>query len=106
MYTGATADAGYARLLYERHGLKAPPAGAIVNSTLGLLSIVASGNCVGLLPHQIATHPFARQHLDVVPVVEGPLRLTLGALARNDAVLKPAVRHFLAHLHRAAHQLS
>lgn len=106
VYTGATADAGYARLLYERHGLKAPPAGAIVNSTLGLLSIIASGNCVGLLPHQIATHPFAQQHLDVVPVVEGPLRLTLGALARNDAVLKPAVRHFLAHLHRAAHHLT
>ena len=106
VYTGATPDSGYAKLLYERHGLKPPPAGALVNSTLGLLSIIASGHCVGLLPHQIATHPFALQHLDVVPVVEGPLKLTLGAVARSDAALKPSVRHFLAHLHRAAHHLT
>ena len=106
VYTGATADAGYAKTLYESHGMRPPPAGALVNSTLGLLSIVASGNCVGLLPAQIATHPFAAQHLEVVRVAEGPLRLTLGALARADAALKPAVRHFLAHLHRAAHYLA
>lgn len=106
VYTGATAESGYAKTLFERHGLKPPPAGALVNSTLGLLSIVASGSCVGLLPYQIAMHPFAQQHLDVVPVAEGPLKLTLGALARTDAALKPSVRHFLAHLHRAAHHLS
>jgi len=106
VYTGATSDAGYARTLFERHGLKPPRAGALVNSTLGLLSIVASGNCVGLQPRQIAIHPFARQHLDIVPIAEGPLQLTLGALARSDAALKPSVRHFLAHLHRAAHHLA
>ncbi len=106
VYTGATPDSGYARTLYERHGLKPPPAGALVNSTLGLLSIISSGNCVGLLPYQIATHPFAARYLDIVPVAEGPLKLTLGALARGDAALKPSVRHFLAHLHRAAHHLS
>lgn len=102
----ANADSGYARTLFETHGLPPPPAGALVNSTLGLLSIVASGNCVGLLPRQIAVHPFAVQHLQVVAVAEGPLRLSLGALARADAALKPAVRHFMAHLHRAAHHLS
>ena len=106
VYTGATPDSGYAKLLYERNGLKPPPAGALVNSTLGLLSILASGNCVGLMPQQIATHPFAAQHLDIVPVIEGPLKLTIGALARSDAALKPSVRHFLAHLHRAAHYLT
>lgn len=106
VYTGATAEAGYAKTLYEAHGLKPPPAGAIVNSTLGLLSIVASGNCIGLLPRQIAVHPFAAQHLQIVPVEEGPLRLTLVALARADTALKPSVRHFLAHLHRAAHHLT
>jgi LysR family transcriptional regulator, regulator of abg operon len=105
VYTGATPDSGYARLLYERHGLKPPPAKALVNSTLGLLAIIASGSCVGLLPRQIAAHPFAVQHLDIVPVVEGPLSLTLSALARADSSLKPSVRHFLAHLHRAAHHL-
>lgn len=106
VYTGASPDAGYARLFYERHGLKPPPAAALVNSTLGLLSIIASGNCVGLLPYQIAVHPFAAQHLQIVPVVEGPLNLTIAALARSDALLKPALRHFMAHLHRAAHYLS
>lgn len=105
VYTGASPDAGYARLLYQRHGLKPPPAAALVNSTLGLLSIIASGNCVGLMPYQIAMHPFAQQHLQIVPVVEGPLELELVALARADAALKPAVRHFMAHLHRAAHHL-
>ncbi|HUN90700.1 MAG TPA: LysR substrate-binding domain-containing protein [Burkholderiaceae bacterium] len=106
VYTGATQDSGYARTLYELHGMQPPPAGAVVNSTLGLLSIVASGNCVGLLPQQIAANPFAAQHLDVVDVAEGPLRLALGALARADAAVKPSVRHFLAHLHRAAHQFT
>ena len=106
VYTGATPDSGYAKTLFERHGMKPPPAGALVNSTLGLLSIISSGNCVGLLPYQIAVHPFATRYLDIVPVVEGPLKLTLGALARSDAALKPAVRHFMAHLHRAAHHLS
>ena len=106
VYTGATAEAGYARVLYERHGLPPPPAGALVNSTLGLLSLIASGNWVGLMPQQIAVHPFAKQHLEVVPVREGPLQLTLGALARTDSVLKPSVRHFMAHLHRAAHHFA
>lgn len=106
VYTGAHAESGYAKTLFEMHGLPPPPAGALVNSTLGLLSIIASGNCVGLLPEQIAYHPFAAQHLQVVAVAEGPLQLQLVALARTDAVLKPAVRHFLAHLHRAAYHLT
>lgn len=106
VYTGASAGSGYAKLLFERHGLKPPPAGALVNSTLGLLSVIAGGNCVGLLPRQIAVHPFAAQHLDVIDVAEGPLELTIGALARAEAALQPAVRHFLAHLHRAAHHLA
>lgn len=106
VYTGATADSGYARTLFERHGLPPPPAGALVNSTLGLLSIVASGHCVGLLPRQIAAHAFAQAHLETVAVEEGPLKLELGVLARAEAHLKPGVRHFMAHLHRAAHHLS
>jgi DNA-binding transcriptional LysR family regulator len=106
VYTGMSADSGYARVLFERHGLPAPPAGALVNSTLGLLSIIASGNCVGLLPQQIAAHPLAHRYLEVVPVMEGPLQLSLGALAKSGSALKPSVRHFLTHLHRAAHHLS
>ncbi len=106
VYTSATGASGYAKVLYERHDLPAPPAGALVNSTLGLLSIIASGNCIGLLPHQIAIHPFAAAHLAIIPVAEGPLVLTIGALARTDSALRPSVRHFLAHLHRAAYHLT
>jgi LysR family transcriptional regulator of abg operon len=107
VYTGATTpESGYARTLYELHGLKPPPAGAVVNSTLGLLAIIASGNWVGLLPQQIAVHPFATQHLDIIDVAEGPLKLTIGALARTETALKPSVRHFFAHLHRAAQHLT
>jgi DNA-binding transcriptional LysR family regulator len=106
VYTGTTADSGYARILYERNGLRPPPAGAHVNSTLGLLSILANGECVGLLPRQIAVHPLALQYLDRVTVAEGPLNLVLGALARKEVALKPSVKHFLAHLHRAAHHLA
>lgn len=105
VYTGASPNAGYARLMYERQGLKPPPAAVLVNSTLGLLSVLGGGNCVGLLPRQIAVHHFATEHLDIVPVAEGPLELTLVALARKDSALKPSVRHFMAHLHRAAHHL-
>lgn len=105
VYTGSSPDSGYARLYYERNGLAPPPAAALVNSTLGLLSMLAGGNCVGLMPYQIAVHPMAAAYLDIVPVAEGPLKLTLGALARSDTALKPSVRHFLAHLHRAAHHL-
>jgi hypothetical protein len=81
-----------------------PPAGTLVNSTLGLLSIIASGDGVALMPLQIAQRPFAKQYLQVVPVAEGPLQLMLVALDRADAAPKPSVRHFLAHLHRKAHR--
>lgn len=105
VFTGATADAGYAKLMFEQNGLATPPVGALVNSTLGLVSIIASGDFVGLLPLQIALHPMAAQYLSIVPTREGPLRATLASMVRADAVLKPAVRHFTAHLHRAAHQV-
>lgn len=104
VYTGATAGSGYAKNYFERAGLEAPPASAVVNSTLGLLSIIGTGAHVGLMPEQIAIHPLATPYLDVVRVAEGPLSFTLGALARTETVLKPSVRHLMAHLHRAAHQ--
>lgn len=105
VFTGATPDAGYAKLLFQKHGLPVPATGALVNSTLGLVSIIASGDFVGLLPQQIAVHPVVAAWLAVVPTREGPLQATLAALVRADVALAPAVRHFVAHLHRAAHQL-
>lgn len=105
VFTGASADSGYAKVMFARHGLLAPPAGAMVNSTLGLLSILTSGDFVGLMPYQIAMHPVAANYIEVVPVREGPLKLELGVMVRADAAVSPAVRHFIAHLHRAAHHL-
>ena len=71
---------------------------------LVLLALVGHGDCVGLMPLQIASHPAAAPFMTVVPVKEGHLDLTLGAIVRNEIMLKPAVRHLLAHLHRAAQQ--
>lgn len=106
VYTGAHSDEGYAKTLFETNGLPAPPVGAVVNSTLALLSIVGSSDFVGLMPEQIVDHPLATQFLSVVDVAEGGLPLTVAAIVRSDAAVSLAVRHFVAHLHRAAHQVS
>jgi len=106
VYTGATSEEGYARTLYESHGLAAPAVGAVVNSTLVLISLVGSGDLVGLLPQQIAQHPLCMRYLSVVPVAEQGLPLTVGTIVRSDSVASPALRHFMAHLHRAAHQVT
>lgn len=105
VYTGATSDEGYAKTLYESHGMAPPAVGAVVNSTLALLSLVGSGDFVGLLPQQIAVHPLCARYLQVVPVAEQGLPLTVGAIVRSDSAVSPAVRHFIAHLHRAAHHI-
>lgn len=102
VYTSLSGHTGYARTLFEQHGLTPPPPGAVVNSTLGLMSLISHGDGVGLMPRPIALHPAARPFMAVVPLQEGPLALTLGVIARTDAMLKPAVRHFVTHLHRAA----
>lgn len=106
VYTGATAAEGYANTLFGAYGLPAPPVGAVVNSTLALISIVATGDYVALMPKQIATHPLAANYLTVVPVKEQGLALSVGAIVRSDSVVSPAVRHFIAHLHRAANQVA
>jgi len=105
VYTGTGNDTGYARQLFESHGLVPPPVGAVVNSTLTLISLVGSGDYVGLMPQQIAQHPLAATYLRIVPTAEAGLPLRVGAIVRSNSVVSPAVRQFIAHLHRAAHQL-
>lgn len=105
IYTGVNAESGYARPLFEQHGLTPPRAAALVNSTLGLVAVLAAGDYVGLFPRQIVEHRTMTEYFETVAVDEGPLSLTLAALVRSGTHLKPAVRQFLAHLHRAAHQL-
>lgn len=102
VYTSLSGNTGYARLLFEQHGLVPPAPAAVVNSTLGLMALIGHGDCVGLMPLPLASHPAALPFMTVVPIKEGHLDLTLGAIVRNEAMLKPAVRHLLVHLHRAA----
>lgn len=106
VFTGMAQDSGYVRTLFARHGLPVPAAGAVVNSTLGLVTLIATGDFIGLLPQQIAQHPMAAEQLSIVVTAEGPLQGTIVALVKADAMLQPATRHFIAHLHRAAHHLS
>lgn len=106
VYTGVGGITGYARKLFERHGMQAPAVGATVNSTLGLLSLIgSSGDFVGLMPEPLMRHPLASAFLSVPALREGPLALTVHAITKADTALKPAVRQFLVHLHRAAHHI-
>jgi DNA-binding transcriptional LysR family regulator len=105
VYTSLSGHTGYVRTLFETNGLPAPPPAAIVNSTLGLLSLISHGDCVGLMPLPIAQHPAVQPYLSVVPLKEGPLVLEVGAMVRSEAMLKPVVRKFLVHLHRASRHL-
>lgn len=104
VFTSATGASSYAKLLFQQHGLTPPTPKAIVNSTLGLMALIAGGDCVGLMPMPIALHPAARDFMEVVPIREGHLSLKLGAMFRPETLLKPVIRHFLSHLHRSAHQ--
>ena len=105
VFTSLTGKSGYARQLFELHGMTPPMPAAVVNSTLALLALLTQSDYVGLMPMQIAVHPLAAQFMTVVPIKEGHLPLTLGAIVRRGALLKPALRHFVAHLHRAAVQV-
>jgi len=104
VYTGTSAQTGYATRLFELHGMSAPPAGAMVNSTLALLALLGSGDLLGLMPEQIIAHPLG-QDIVRVPLEEPGLPLKVGAIIRSGSVVSPAIRQFIAHLHRAAHQL-
>lgn len=106
VYTGLSAEYGYARQWFEKFGMPPPRVGAMVNSTLTLLSVVATGDCVALMPHQIATHPLAKSFITVVNVQERGLDLEVGAMIRTDVATSPLVRRFVSHLHRAAHHLA
>ena len=103
--TGASGESGYAKLLFAQHGLPPPHVGALVNSTLALLSLVVSGDCTALMPEQIARGPLAAAHISIIPIRERGLPLEVGAIMRSNAMLSPVLRQLTAHLHRAAHHV-
>ncbi|MEY4295005.1 MAG: hypothetical protein RLY82_693 [Pseudomonadota bacterium] len=102
VYTGADTEQGYARVLFLANGLPEPPVGGIVNSTLALISLVTSSDCIGLMPEQIANHPLSKPFLTVVNIKEKGLPLTVGVIVKRSNAIKPIVRHMIAHLHGAA----
>jgi len=106
VFTGASSEAGYAKLFFEHHGLKPPRVGAIVNSTLALLSLVATGDYVALMPRQIAEQALAAQFISIIEIEERGYELEVGAILRSDAMVSPVLRHLISHLHRAANQVS
>lgn len=105
IYTGNSQQTGYASRLFESHGMPAPPAGALVNSTLALLALLGSADLLGLMPEQIISHRLS-QNIVRVPIQEPGLSLTVGVMIRSSSVVSPSIRHFISHLHRATHQLS
>lgn len=106
IYTGVTSDTGYATALFAMHHLPAPVAAASVTSTLALMALLTSSDHVGLLPEQLAAHPLTAQFVVAPPIAEAGLPLQVGAIARHESMVLPAVRHFIAHLHRAAYRLT
>lgn len=104
VYTGTSAHTGYASLLFKAHGLPPPPVGAMVNSTLTLLALVGSGDLLGLMPQQIASQALVAKDIVQVPLQEAGLKLTVGVIVRSETIMAPAVRQFISHLGRAAHQ--
>ena len=105
IYTGNSQQTGYAASLFELNGMPPPPAGALVNSTLALLSLLGSGDLLGLMPEQILLNTLG-QNIVKVPVQEPGLPLTIGIIIRSSSVISPAIRQFISHLHRAAYQLT
>lgn len=106
VFTGSNSESGYARLFFEHHDLEPPRAGAVVNSTLALLSLVATGDYVALMPRQIAMQAPASQFISIIEIEEEGYELEVGAILRSDSALSPVLRHLISHLHRAAHQVN
>ena len=105
VYTGSNSESGYAQLFFEQHGLKAPPVGAVVNSTLALLSLVSSGDYVALMPYQIAIQPLASKYITIIDIAEQGLPLKVGAILKKENAVSTLLQYLIRHLHRAANQV-
>lgn len=102
IYASPINESSYAHQLFEQHGLRPPAPAAMASSTLAQLALISQGDYVCLLPESMAYHPTSAPFVRVLPLEEGPLQLQLCAVTRRSTMLKPALRHFIAHLHRVA----
>lgn len=103
VYTSAVlGEEDYAHTLFAMNGIQPPAPAAIVNSTLALLSLVAQGDYVALMPRRMAEHPAVAHALCVVQLVEGFLSLPVGSITLRRASVKESVKQFIAHLRIAA----
>ena len=103
VYTSTATNSGYANALFAQYGLETPPAGTVVNSTLALLALIANADYVGMMPAELMHHPIASEQLEEVRLEQQGLPIKIGAIIRSASSVTPAVRYFIAHLHRAAH---
>lgn len=105
IFTGNSPQTGYAAQMFNAHGLPAPPVGAMVNSTLTLMSLLGSGHLVGLMPEQLLAHPMLDGQLTPLRIEQQGFELNVGAMVRNESAQRPAIQKFINHLLRAAHHL-
>ena len=61
---------------------------------------------IGLLPEELLAHLLAAPVCRGPTIAEAGLPLQIGAIARHESLVLPSVRHFMAHLHRAAYRRS
>ena len=71
----------------------------------GSVKLICRNQNDAWVPEQIVSHPLGH-NIVRVPLEEPGLPLTVGAIIQSSSAISPAIRHFITHLHRAAHQLN
>ncbi len=102
VYTSKATDSGHASSLFAQYGLDTPPSVTVVNSTLGLIALIANADYVGMMPAELMRHPMVSEQLEEVRLEQPGLSIKIGAIIRSASSVAPAVQYFIAHLHRAA----
>lgn len=88
--------------LFSAYKLPTPQAMMRVESTLGMLSIITSTDCLALLPRQWTDSPLFKGALLPIPVKEKLLAPDIVLIARAGVPLTPVAEQFAVLLQRAA----
>ena len=92
--------------IFSAGGLAAPESYMRVESTMGLLTILANTDALALLPRQWTDSPMFKGVLEVVPVREKLLAPDIVLITRSGVPLTPVAEHFADLLQRAAVQVT